>query len=158
MSAFFWLLFRFLYTCQRHGALKGAGLPLVTKNMHSNECFFCCLIRFLYTCQRHGALKGAGLPLVTKNMRNEAMLFCCFFRFLYVCPKKAGLANARPTYYEVQPATRVTNRLTKSPHHQITNKLQFLDRSCCSTLLNLFHQSLKHTTRTYFYKLFCTIG
>jgi hypothetical protein len=40
---------------------------------------------------------------------------------------KAGLANARPAYYEVQPATRVTNRLTKSPHHQITNKLQFLD-------------------------------
>ena len=120
---------------------------------------FLLLFRFLYTCQRHGALKGAGLPLVTKNMHDEASAFLLPFPFfIYVPHKKAGLANARPAYYEVQPATRVTNRLTKSPHHQITNKLQLLDRSSSSTLLNLLNQSLKHTTRTYFYKLFCTIG
>lgn len=68
MSAFFWLLFRFLYTRQRHGALKGAGLPLVTKNMHSNECFFCCLFRFLYTCLlKKTGLASQDLPIMKFN-------------------------------------------------------------------------------------------
>ncbi len=50
----FCCLFRFLYTCQRHGALKGAGLPLVTKNMRNEmTALFLLLFRFfIYVPQK----------------------------------------------------------------------------------------------------------
>ena len=125
------------------------------------SAFFVAFPFFIYVPKARRP-EGRWVTVGNQNMRNEMSAFFVAFSVFYIrakgtapgrvqpatrveggrMHKKTGLANARPAYYEVQPATRVTNRLTKSPHHQITNKLQFLDRSSSSTLLNLLNQSL----------------
>ena len=64
----FCCLFRFLYTCQRHGALKGAGLPLVTKNMHDEaSAFFGCFSVFYIRAPKKQALLTQDLPIMKFN-------------------------------------------------------------------------------------------
>ncbi len=64
----FCCLFRFLYTCQRHGALKGAGLPLVTKNMRNEaSAFFVAFSVFYIRAPKKQALLTQDLPTIKCN-------------------------------------------------------------------------------------------
>ena len=107
------------------------------------SALFLLLFPFFIYVPKARRPEGRWVTVGNQKYDNDASAFFVAFSVFYIrAPKKTGLACARPAYYEAQPATRVTNRLTASPNHQITNKLQFLDRGGSSTLLNLLNQSL----------------